>query len=148
MAVQASSLEWYLARNGKQYGPLSDLELLKFIDLGHLEPNDLLWREGFNEWRSATVVFAELRKVPNPSHTDAVDSSIIVGEPVVVESPVDGRATSLIAVVLALFLIVLFGGAATYRCFRGEWPLVLPSTTSPEERDAASIKPESGTVRQ
>jgi len=148
MAVQASSLEWYLARNDKQYGPLSDLELQKFIDLGHLEPNDLLWREGFNGWQSATVVFPELYKVPDPSHTVAVDSSNIVGEPVVVESPVDGRATSPIVVVLALFLIVLFGGAASYRCFRGEWPLALPSTPSPEERDATSIKPELDTVRQ
>jgi hypothetical protein len=142
MAVQASNLEWYLVRNDKQYGPLSELELQKFIDLGHLEPNDLLWREGFNEWRFATAVFPELHKVPDPS----VDSSIIVGKPVVDESPME-RGTSPIVVVLALFLIVLFSGAASYRCFRGEWPLALPSTASPEERGATSIKLEPDTVR-
>ena len=29
----------------------------KFIELGHLQPTDLLWREGFPDWRPAMVVF-------------------------------------------------------------------------------------------
>jgi len=33
MALASSTVEWYLARDGKEYGPLSDLELLKFVDL-------------------------------------------------------------------------------------------------------------------
>lgn len=39
--------EWYLARDGQQFGPLSDVELTKFVELGHLRPTDLLWRQGF-----------------------------------------------------------------------------------------------------
>src|SRR5262247_4139101 len=58
-----SQHQWYLARDGQQYGPLSDPELAKFIELGHLQPNDLLWRDGFPEWRPAMVVF------PTPSQT-------------------------------------------------------------------------------
>ena len=46
-----------LARDGQQYGPLSDTELAKFVELGHLQPTDLLWREGFPDWRPAMVVF-------------------------------------------------------------------------------------------
>ena len=28
--------EWYIAREGAQHGPLSDIEIRKFVDLGHL----------------------------------------------------------------------------------------------------------------
>ena len=57
MTAPASQTQWYLAREGQQYGPLSDAELGKFVELGHLQPNDLLWREGFADWRPALVVF-------------------------------------------------------------------------------------------
>ena len=59
MTAPASQTQWYLAREGQQYGPLSDAELAKFIELGHLQPNDLLWREGFPDWRPAMVVFPQ-----------------------------------------------------------------------------------------
>jgi hypothetical protein len=57
MSGPASSTQWYLARDGQQFGPISDAELAKFIELGHMLPNDLLWREGFPDWRPAMVVF-------------------------------------------------------------------------------------------
>ena len=57
MSGPASSTQWYLARDGQQFGPISDVELAKFIELGHMQPNDLLWREGFPDWRPAMVVF-------------------------------------------------------------------------------------------
>lgn len=57
MSAPQSQTQWYLARDGKQYGPLTDPELAKFIELGHLLPSDLLWREGFAEWRPAPSVF-------------------------------------------------------------------------------------------
>ena len=43
--MTAPAIQWYLARGGQQYGPLSEAELAEFIELGHLQPNDLLWRE-------------------------------------------------------------------------------------------------------
>ncbi len=57
MPAPSSQHQWYLARDGQQYGPLTDPELAKFVELGHLQPTDLLWREGFPEWRPALVVF-------------------------------------------------------------------------------------------
>jgi hypothetical protein len=57
MPAPSSQNQWYLARDGQQYGPLTDAELAKFVELGHLQPADLLWREGFTEWRPAQVVF-------------------------------------------------------------------------------------------
>jgi hypothetical protein len=57
MASPAAQTQWYIARDGQQYGPLSEAELGRFVDLGHLQPTDLLWREGFPDWRPAMVVF-------------------------------------------------------------------------------------------
>ena len=57
MPAPSSQHQWYLARDGQQYGPLTDPELAKFVELGHLQPTDLLWREGFSDWRPALVVF-------------------------------------------------------------------------------------------
>ena len=57
MPAPSSQHQWYLARDGEQYGPLTDAELAKFVELGHLQPTDLLWREGFSEWQPALVVF-------------------------------------------------------------------------------------------
>ena len=141
MGLPHSEVLWHLVRSGKPYGPLSDLEMLKFIELGHLEPTDLLWREGFSEWRHATAVFPELQEVGNPSHTDPVDSSIIVGEPFVAARSLDRRATSRRTLTLAFFLIIVLGGAASYAYLRSDW--LLSGTVSPPnpgDRDEATIK--------
>ncbi len=53
-----SGIEWHLARDGRQYGPLSETEMRAFVDLGHLRPTDLIWRMGFPDWRPASEVFA------------------------------------------------------------------------------------------
>jgi hypothetical protein len=67
MSQPASQTQWYLARDGQQYGPLSETELHKIVELGHLQPTDLLWREGFADWRPALVVFPPRRPgVPRP----------------------------------------------------------------------------------
>jgi hypothetical protein len=48
---------WYLARDGQQFGPLSDAEMKVFNELGHLQRTDLVWRKGFSDWRRAGDVF-------------------------------------------------------------------------------------------
>ncbi len=57
MAGAAPQIEWYIARDGQQYGPLSDPEMRKFVELGHLRASDLVWRHGFADWRPAPAVF-------------------------------------------------------------------------------------------
>jgi GYF domain 2 len=78
MPAPSSQHQWYLAREGQQYGPLTDPELAKFVELGHLQPTDLLWREGFPDWRPALVVFptlapgaAERKETPAPPQAGA-----------------------------------------------------------------------------
>lgn len=53
MTSQSTEIQWFIARDGKQYGPLSDLEMQKLVELGHLRPVDLVWRPGFPDWRPA-----------------------------------------------------------------------------------------------
>ncbi|MEL6374396.1 MAG: GYF domain-containing protein [Pseudomonadota bacterium] len=56
MTGTPADTEWYLAREGQQFGPLSQRELDKFVELGHLRGEDLLWRAGMAEWQRADVV--------------------------------------------------------------------------------------------
>ena len=67
MADNNQPIEWYLARDGQQHGPVSDTELKKIIELGYLRPTDLVWREGMAEWATAETVLALTRPSPPPA---------------------------------------------------------------------------------
>jgi len=58
MSVIESDVQWFIARDGKQHGPLSDTEMRKLVELGHLRAADLVWRLGFPDWRPASTVFS------------------------------------------------------------------------------------------
>jgi hypothetical protein len=69
MSGHETDIQWFIARDGKQHGPLSDLELKKLVELSHLKPADLLWRQGFADWRTAVSVFpaiVEQRQAQTP----------------------------------------------------------------------------------
>lgn len=59
-------VQWYIARDGQQHGPLSEAEMRLFVDGGHLRPTDLLWRPGFSDWRAAPQVFPPPSADPPP----------------------------------------------------------------------------------
>ena len=65
MTGTTSAIEWFLARDGQQHGPLSETEMRTFVDMGHLREHDLVWRSGFADWRPAPEVFA-IREQPMP----------------------------------------------------------------------------------
>jgi hypothetical protein len=75
-------IQWFIARDGKQHGPISDVEMKKLVELGHLRPTDLVWRHGFPDWRPSTVVFPSQPATPSqpspgpvypaPQHTEPV----------------------------------------------------------------------------
>ena len=65
MTGQQPEIQWYIARDGKQHGPLSDAEMRTFVAQGHLKPTDLIWRPGFADWRPAPAVFPLMG--PEPS---------------------------------------------------------------------------------
>lgn len=57
MSQADQSSEWYLARDGQQHGPISAPEMEKIIELGYLLPTDLVWRQGFDDWKRASDAF-------------------------------------------------------------------------------------------
>jgi hypothetical protein len=67
MTRPISAAQWYLARDGQQYGPITDAELAKLAELGHLKPSDLLWRPGFPDWRPAAAVVPPHTMVRRPA---------------------------------------------------------------------------------
>lgn len=71
MAEEPSLIEWYLARDGHQHGPLSESEMRVLVELGHLRSSDLVWRNGFPEWRAADAVFAIHNQVMPPAEPAA-----------------------------------------------------------------------------
>lgn len=78
MSAPASHVQWYLARDGQQFGPISEAEMAKLVELGHLQSTDLLWRDGFPDWRPAMLVFPPLGPAlsrgparPHPAQSNA-----------------------------------------------------------------------------
>jgi hypothetical protein len=68
MSAVETDIQWYIARDGKQHGPVSDRELRKLVELSHLKATDLVWRQGFSDWRTAVSVFPEIeRPAPAPA---------------------------------------------------------------------------------
>jgi hypothetical protein len=47
---------WYIARDGKQHGPVTDVEFRKLVELGHLKATDYVWHEGAPDWLPAAQV--------------------------------------------------------------------------------------------
>lgn len=41
---------WYYAVRGKQYGPVSEQELISRIQAGELSADDIVWTEGMQDW--------------------------------------------------------------------------------------------------
>jgi hypothetical protein len=84
-------VQWYLARDGKQHGPISEAELNRFMQEGHLLPNDLLWRDGFSDWRPAMVVFPAMGPAraapPQRPGAGAARAARAAGGPAAAERP-------------------------------------------------------------
>jgi hypothetical protein len=50
--------QWFIARDGKQTGPISDMEIKAIAAHGYFKATDLVWRAGFAEWHPALSIFA------------------------------------------------------------------------------------------
>ena len=67
-----AEIYWYYARNDQQVGPLTSVELKRLASVGEVFPDDLVWREGMDEWAPASRVkglFAA--REPGSYETDA-----------------------------------------------------------------------------
>lgn len=64
MTGQTNEIQWYIARDGKQHGPLTDIEMRTFVAHSYLRTTDLIWRPGLPEWQPAPEVFAQAFQQP------------------------------------------------------------------------------------
>lgn len=58
--------EWHYSKDGDQFGPITGPELQKLANSGQLQPDDLVWKEGFKEWlpgRSIKGLFKTSEKI-------------------------------------------------------------------------------------
>jgi hypothetical protein len=51
-----SPVEWHYTHGDRQAGPIPSAELKQLADAGELLPNDLVWREGMEQWVAARNV--------------------------------------------------------------------------------------------
>ena len=65
-AAATLALAWYLGRDGQQFGPVSDAEFRRLYESGQLKPTDLVWREGFAEWRPVSSMQPPTPVTPAP----------------------------------------------------------------------------------
>ena len=66
MTGQNNEAQWYIAREGKQHGPLTDVEMRTFVAHSYLRPADLIWRAGMPDWLPAPTVFPAVFQQPMP----------------------------------------------------------------------------------
>lgn len=67
MTGQTNEAQWYIARDGKQHGPLTDVEMNTFVSHSYLRPSDLLWRPGMDDWQPAPSVFPHAFQPQQPA---------------------------------------------------------------------------------
>src|ERR1700689_5454871 len=63
-------MEWFYAQNNQQHGPVTAEALVSMLQQGHVQPGDLVWREGMPTWQPASTVpelAAATPGVNNPS---------------------------------------------------------------------------------
>lgn len=86
MSGNPPAIEWYIAREGAQHGPISDVELRKFLELGHLRPTDLVWCARFTEWQTGLQAFPESFQ-PKPAPPPPVAPPPAIAAPPAVAAP-------------------------------------------------------------
>jgi hypothetical protein len=87
MSGQTTDTQWYIAREGKQHGPLSDIEMRTFVAHNYLRATDLIWRPGMTEWTLAPSVFPAVFPEPNATTAASEPQSELPHEPVAMAEP-------------------------------------------------------------
>ena len=146
MTGQNNDSQWYIAREGKQHGPLTDVEMRTFVAHSYLRPTDLIWRAGMPEWLPAPTMFPAVfqQAVPNPqavpqpqqqpstqpqtarpapqahgSDFDAVES----------EGNVGGRSRAKRLAIAAVLVTLVGGGALALTVYREPLSKMFPKRT-------------------
>jgi len=85
--------DWYYAKNGQQFGPISPAELKKLAKEGALSPHDLVFQIGGTKWVEASSVkglFPPTGSKPlTPVHTTPTPEPVSVPAPTPTPAPAD-----------------------------------------------------------
>jgi hypothetical protein len=49
-------MQWYYSKNGAQFGPIDQVELISKISSGEIYHSDLVWRDGMADWLPVSKV--------------------------------------------------------------------------------------------
>ncbi len=131
MNAPVTETQWYIARDSKQHGPLTDIEMRTFVAHSYLRVSDLIWRPGMPEWTPAPQVFpAAFQNTAPPAaapviapqigpisapHGSATHTSDFDGDET--EQPAPRRSAGRTLVLAATIISIIGGGAfalATY----------------------------------
>lgn len=142
--------QWYIARDGKQHGPLTDIEMRTFVAHSYLRVTDLIWRPGMTEWLPAPQVFPAVFPAPAPapvaqqpapapaapspdsaSHTSDFDS----GE---AEEAAPPRGIGRRLATAAAVISVIGGGAFAFATYRE--PLMQMVTGAPAKVETVKVE--------
>lgn len=107
----------YIFRNGEQLGPYSRENIETFLKTGSLEYSDLVWEEGWSDWKPVAEVFPQ-RIQPPPPPTPASNPPVKqTPADSVTEKPTKSNRKSyvLYAVVLGILLYAASPYLATYQ---------------------------------
>jgi hypothetical protein len=75
------SQEWHYAKDGQRHGPITTRQLKELAASGDLRPTDLVWTDGRDEWKPASVVMGlfpdevERKQTPPDIHVALVGES-------------------------------------------------------------------------
>ena len=99
--------EWFYERNGERQGPVSGSELKQMAKNGDLQPDNLVWKEGMPEWKSASSIkelFPQAAAVRQPPSLPPLPSK----SPVAVRKAGSNKALLVIGVAGGGFLMMMF----------------------------------------
>jgi GYF domain 2 len=96
-------LEWFLGRDGHQYGPIKNDEMQTLVRLGEIKADDLVWCARLSNWQAAAVVFSvDPATAPPPATPAAAPVEQPAPEPARVEpQPAANFVTTAIAADIA-----------------------------------------------
>jgi hypothetical protein len=113
-SMNARANQWYLFRDGQQHGPFTDADVANFARLGQLHANDLIWREGFANWRPALTVFPEPRPDSVHSSTHRTKRGQVDVSRSQAARPLPRRGPTWKVVLIALITSIVIGAVSGY----------------------------------
>jgi uncharacterized protein DUF4339 len=73
--------QWYLSREGEQYGPFSDGEVTTFHQAKKLLPTDHFWCEGFRDWQPLSALFAPQQPAAQQWQLETTQRNVVQRSP-------------------------------------------------------------------